>query len=61
LVTFIAYTQLTNLPEVCIIDCWRRVLDTHWIHHHGLDFTQAQRKFYFKNYLLKFFCHVGVI
>ena len=29
LVTFIAYTQLTNSAEVCIIDCWRRVLDTY--------------------------------
>jgi len=61
LVTFIAYTQLKNSSEVCIINCWRSFLDTHWIHHHGLDFTHAQRNFYFQNYLLKFFCLVGVI
>ena len=45
LVTFIKYTQPTYSAEVCIIDCWRRVLDTHRIHHHGLDFTHAQGNF----------------
>ena len=43
-----AYTQLTDLVEVCIIDGWSRGLDTHWVHPHGLDFTHAQRKFYFQ-------------
>jgi hypothetical protein len=60
-VIVIAYAQLTNLVEGCIIDGGCRGLDTHCLHPHGLVFIYAQGKRYFQDYLLKFFCLVGLI
>ena len=36
-------------------------LDTQWVHPHGLVLSYAQRKWYFQDYLLKFFCLVILI
>ena len=55
------YTQLTNLAEGCITDGGSRGLDTHRLQPNGLVFIYAQGNCYFQDYLLKFFCLVGLI
>ena len=52
---FISYTQLTILIKVCIIDCWGRGMDTHYLYPNGLHFTYAQRNCEFQVSLSKYF------